>query len=176
MEFIGKAPVLNRDFSTGTYTISFQIKNAAPVLNGYDAIKELEELDIRVVKHRQKRSLDANAYAWVLISKLADALLTSKEEVYEQMLRRYGVLYEDESGYLTVTVRSTVDMDRIKGHWYLLKDNGSYKAYAMIKGSSEYDTQEMSHFIDGIVSEAKELDIETLPPRELEEMKAGWKP
>ena len=40
----------------------------------------------------------------------------------------------------------------------------------MIKGSSEYDTKEMSSFIDGIISEAKGLGIETLPPEELERM------
>jgi hypothetical protein len=46
----------------------------------------------------------------------------------------------------------------------------------MIKGSSEYDTKEMSRFIDGIVAEAKELGIETLPPAELETMMKAWKP
>lgn len=44
----------------------------------------------------------------------------------------------------------------------------------MIKGSSEYDTVEMSHFIDRIVEEAKELGIETATPDELERMKQEW--
>lgn len=84
------------------------------------------------------------------------------------------MLYEDKEGYITVTVKSSVDMGKVEGHWQLIKDNGAFKAYAMIKGSSQYDTKEMSHFIDGIVSEAKELDIETLTPMELEQMKVGW--
>ena len=50
-----------------------------------------------------------------------------------------------------------------------------FKHYKVIRGQSAYDTKEMSTFIDGIVSEAKELDIETLTPDEIERMKAAWK-
>ena len=44
----------------------------------------------------------------------------------------------------------------------------------MFKGSSEYDTREMSIFIDGIVSEAQGLGIDTRTPEELAEMKSLW--
>lgn len=40
--------------------------------------------------HKDKRSLNANAYAWALIGKIADALRTTKEDVYLIMLKRYG--------------------------------------------------------------------------------------
>lgn len=176
MQFTGKVVGISKDYVTGSYTISFQVNEAAAVLHGYDEIKDLERISVAVSRYRKKRSLDANAYAWVLMSKIASVLGTSKEEVYEEMLRRYGVLYEDEEGYITITVKAEVDMSKIEGHWLLIKDNGTFKAYAMIKGSSRYDTKEMSRFIDGIVSEAKEMGIETLTPRELEEMKVRWKP
>lgn len=174
MEFTGKVLGISQDYATGAFTISFSVNESAAVLSGYDAIKDIDILDIKAVKHREKRSLDANAYAWVLMGKIAAALNTSKDEVYEEMLRRYGVLYEDDDGYITITVKNSVDMHKVDGHWQLIKDNGTFKAYAMIKGSSQYDTKEMSSFIDGIVSEAKELGIETLTPHELEQMKAGW--
>lgn len=174
MEFAGKVAGLSHDPATGSLTISFQAEGHNAVLSGFDSIKDEERLAIRAVKYHRKRSLNANAYAWALLSKIADATGSSKDEVYEEMLRRYGVLYEDEGGYVTVTVKSIVDMGRIEGHWLLIKDNGTYSAYAMIKGSSKYDTKEMSHFIDGIVSEAEGLGIETLTPRELEEMKERW--
>jgi hypothetical protein len=45
----------------------------------------------------------------------------------------------------------------------------------MIKGSSEYDTAEMSKFIDELVLEAKNQGIETLPPAELERMTKEWR-
>ena len=41
-------------------------------------------------------------------------------------------------------------------------------------GSSTFDTKEMSVFLDGIVSECKELGIETATPDELERMKQKW--
>ena len=176
MEFTGKVLGINQDYATGTFTISFSVNESAAVIAGYDAIKDIDVLDIKAVKHRKKRSLDANSYAWVLMSKIAahPDVRSSKEEIYEEMLRKYGFFYEDDSGYITVTVRADVDMSKIGGHWQLIKDNGTFKGYAMIKGSSEYDTREMSRFIDGIVSDAKELEIETLTPNELEEMKARW--
>ena len=73
-----------------------------------------------------------------------------------------------------MTVKKSVDMSKISGHWKYIKDNGTFASYLMIKGSSEYDTAEMSHFIDRIVEEAKELGIETATPDELERMKQEW--
>ena len=90
------------------------------------------------------------------------------------MLRRYGHLYEDDGEYITITIKSTVPVEKIDGHWLRIKDNGKYTGYAMIKGSSEYDTAEMSSFIDGIVSECKELGIETMTPDQIEELKQKW--
>lgn len=176
MEITGKVAGIVIDWQTGKYTVSFTCNEPNVIKQHYDSIKDIEVLDIRIKKHTKKRSLDANAYTWVLITKLADKLLTSKEEIYEEMLKRYGVLYEDEDGFITVTVKNTVNMGKVDGHWLKIKDNGQYIGYAMIKGSSEYDTTEMAHFIDGIISECKEQGIETLPPAELEQMLKGWKP
>lgn len=174
MEFTGKVSGMSQDYLTGSLIISFTVNEKASVVSCYETIKDVEKLDIRAVRHREKRSLDANAYAWVLMSKIAAAIGSSKEDVYEEMLLRYGFLYEDEDGYITVTVKDHVDMSKIEGHWQLIRNNGMFKAYAMIKGSSKYDSKEMSRFIDGIVSEAKILGIETLPPAELERMTSAW--
>ena len=55
-------------------------------------------------------------------------------------------------------------------------DGKPFIHYALIKGSHLYDSKEMSLLIDGIVSECKELGIETLTPAELERMKSAWRP
>ena len=93
---------------------------------------------------------------------------------YEEMLQKYGYFYKDDNGYITVTVKAEVDMSKIQGHWKFYSGNGEFSAYLMIKGSSQYDSAEMAKFIDRIVDEAKELEIETLTPDELERMKARW--
>jgi hypothetical protein len=176
MDVTGKVAGIAQDFVTGKFSITFQVNESEILKNCYDQIKDVELLDIKAVKHREKRSLDANAYCWVIMSKIAQIYGTSKEEIYEIMLQRYGVLYESEEdgSPITITVKSSVDMSKISGHWFFLKGNDNFKAYAMIKGSSEYDTKEMSHFIDGVVSEAKEAGIETATPQELHEMKQRW--
>ena len=55
-------------------------------------LKTLKKLSIKVVKYRKKRSLDANAYMWVLLSKIAEVIHSNKDDVYIEMLSRYGVL------------------------------------------------------------------------------------
>lgn len=131
-------------------------------------------MSIEAKKYRAKRSLDANAYAWVLFTKIAEVVRSSKDEIYENMLQKYGHLYKDDDGYVTITVRADVDMSKVQGHWKFYKSNGKFSSYLMIKGSSEYDTAEMAKFIDAVVLEAKELGIETATPDEIERMKTLW--
>ncbi|MCM1191993.1 MAG: hypothetical protein NC123_18255 [Butyrivibrio sp.] len=171
MKFTARIKDIGRTLE-GNFTLTLESRDMIPA--AAMKLSQVDKLDVEIKKHLEKRSLDANAYAWVLMSKIAQVLGSSKEEVYEEMLHRYGILYEDSGGYITVTVKASVDMRKVEGHWQLVRDNGTFKAYAMIKGSSQYDTKEMSRFIDGIVSDAKELDIETLPPDELERMVAAY--
>lgn len=124
-----------------------------------------------VKEHKQKRSLTANAYTWSLIGKIADAMRTTKEETYLTMLKRYGqsemvsvISSIDVSGYFKYY--EPIATTKLQG-----KDFTHYRIY---KGSSEYDSSEMAVLIDGIVSDAKELGIETLPPNEVERLKEMW--
>lgn len=125
-----------------------------------------------VKEHKEKRSLNANAYAWSLITKIADALRTSKEECYLEMLKRYG---QSE----IVSVLSQIDVSGYFKYYEPLAtatlQGKEFTHYKIYKGSSEYDTREMSILIDGIVSEAKELGIETIPPKEIERLKNLWR-
>lgn len=126
-----------------------------------------------IKEHRQKRSLNANSYAWQLMSKIADVLRTSKEDVYLNMLKHYG---QSEM----VSVLSSID---VRGYFKYFEEVATvtlegkqFTHYRVFKGSSEYDTREMSILIDGIVYEAKNLDIETMTPDEIAKMKEMWKP
>lgn len=128
--------------------------------------------DIEIKLHRNKRSLDANSYMWVLVTKIANTLRKSKEEIYLQMLKDYGQAMlvpikagDNPNGYFKYFDYECSRL--ING-----KKADYYKVY---KGSSEYDTYEMSVLIDGVVQEAKGLEIETLPPHELEFLKNEWR-
>lgn len=173
METTGKLVNVTKDLFNGKLNITFEVDTySVDEINVFNQTSDV--LDIVVKKHRQKRSLDANAYCWVLCSKIAEKVHSSKDDVYEEMLQKYGYFYQDEDGFITITVKAEVDMSKIDGHWKFLKSNGKFTSYLMIKGSSEYDTREMARFIDCIVEEAKLLGIETMTPAELERMKAAW--
>lgn len=124
-----------------------------------------------VKPYRQKRSLNANSYAWVLINEMANVLRTSKDEVYQEMLKRYGQSQ-------VISVLSDIDISKFVKYYEPIgtahlqgKDFTHYRCYI---GSSEYDSREMSILIDGIISEAELLGIETLPTTAIERMKALW--
>lgn len=172
MNLTGKLLSVQRDWKSNRINMTFEV-NEQPT-EEINQIASCEKLSIEVKKFRQKRSLDANAYCWVLMTKIAEVVDSSKDEVYEEMLQKYGYVYQDDEGYIAVTVKAEVDMSKIQGHWKFLKTNGVFSSYLMIKGSSEYDSAEMAKFIDRIIEEAKDLGIETLPPEELERMKAEW--
>lgn len=174
MEFTGKLQNVSKDWQSGQFQITFTV-NEPSVIKMVDSIKDLDKLSIKAVKYKKKRSLDANKYAWVLFTKIAEVVQSSKDEIYEEMLQKYGYLYQDDEGYITMTVKADIDIRKIQGHWKYYKSNGKFASYLMIKGSSEYNTAEMAHFIDMVVQEAKELDIETATPDELARMKAAWK-
>ena len=136
-----------------------------------------EKLDVEIKKHREKRSLDANAYYWLLVGKIRKVTGDSNNRIHNMMLDRYGELDRMPDGTLIpFCIRD--DIDHLEFSYphlkptqkTLSKGNKLYRWYYQIKGSSEYNTAEMSHLIDGIVSECKEMDIETLPPEELERM------
>ena len=138
-------------------------------------------LEIIIQPIKKKRSLDANAYYWVLVGEIAKVNRTSTTEIHNIMLGRYGVpitkggkqaltLLPDNIDYLKDEILHLKPTDNTR---YI--NNKLYRWWLIMKGSSEYDTAEMSRLIDGVVSEAKELDIETATPDEIQRMKELWR-
>lgn len=171
MKLTGRIAAVNIDFITGAPQITFAVNEKAELMQGYDALKDIEPLTIEVKPFRKRRSLNANAYAWKLITDIADVLRTAKETVYLQMLKRYGQS-ELISVLSHIPINGFVKYYEEAGESTL---NGKlFKHYRVYKGSSEFDTREMSILIDGIVSEAKELNIPTETPEEIARIKSLW--
>lgn len=135
-------------------------------------------LSVVFKKHRKKRSLDANAYMWVLLQKMADVLSTpgdrvDKWDLYLDQLEHYGVF--------THVVVKPEAVERIKQEWRAVKEFGEISVGNMTGiqlqcyyGSHTYNTKEMARLIDGVITECRQLGIETLPPNEIERMKSQW--
>ena len=136
-----------------------------------DYLLEQEDKTFEVKLYRKKRSNNANGYAWHLLNEMSNVLRASKEDIYVQMLKRYG---QSEM----VSVLSDIDVGGYFKYYEPIANTTlqgkEFTHYRVYKGSSEYDTREMSIFIDGIVSEAKELNIETMPEGEIERLKELW--
>lgn len=132
-------------------------------------------LDIQIRQHRNRRSKDANAYAWTLIGKIAESMRPplDKQEVYRMMLKRYG-----QGGLISVMTDQLPGVTR-ELDYYETAGTGTVngKEFTHLHlwvGSSKYDTREMSMFIDGIISECRELGIDTDTPAEIERFKERW--
>lgn len=156
---------ISKDWQTNKFRLTFELDSFLP--NMADTIRDVC-LRLSVKKWKEKRSLDANAYYWQLNSQMARILHTSPEELHEELLQRYGLLDSDDSGHISITVRARVDMNRIDGHWklYKLSRDGKWKSYLRIRGTSEYDSAEMSYFIERVIEEARELGIDTETPNQ----------
>lgn len=124
-----------------------------------------------IKEHREKRSLNANAYCWTLIGKIADALRISKDVVYLDALRQFGQS-EIVSVLSNINVTGYFKYYEVVGTGHV--EGKEFTHYKVFKGSSEYDSREMSILIDGIVGIASDLEIETLPPAEIERLKSKW--
>lgn len=187
MEFTGRVMGVSTDFLTGKFNLTLEVNEASVIREGYDKIKDLEKLSVKIVKYSKKRSLDANAYYWQLLSKVAEVMKMSKPFAHNYFLRKYGQIeiFDGQAVFVVIPDTEEAEIRVFEEETYHLKptsqvkvgkDGRMYRTYMMLRGSSNYNTKEMSELIDGLVTEAKENGIETLPPDELERMKAMWKP
>lgn len=168
MKAQGKLIDISIDYETRKPKLTFLL---TADINTPEELLNAKLLDIEAKKHRNKRSTNANAYAWKLITEIAEIVGESKDKIYEDMLYEYG----------QVKIYPTLKNETPDGYfkYYRFFQEGYLNGkecdwYKVAKGSSEYDTKEMSIFIDGVVKEAKDLDIETMTPQQIEVLKQEW--
>ena len=166
---------------------------------------EIEDADVADVKNiikyaeggkkvslelkREKRSNDANAYLWVLCTKLAESLSKdgcplTKNDVYRQAVRDYGKYDILSLNKGALDFMKCIWKQNSKGRglgWFLevvgdtpnTDNNVTVFAYY---GTSDYDSKEMSQIIEGLISECKQQvpPIPTRPPEEIEKLVREW--
>lgn len=130
-----------------------------------------------VLKQYRPRSLDANAYFWVLCDQLAEKTHIPKEEIYRSLVREIGGNCE------TVCVQSKA-ADALCRGWahnglgWVTETLPSKLAgctnVVLYYGSSTYDSTQMSRLIDLAVQECRTQGIETKTPEQLALLKEAW--
>lgn len=183
MQCTGRLVEVSKNWENNKFRLTYEVNE--DVTGEVNSIKECEKLNISANKHRERRSLDANGYYWKLLSQIAEILGNSKAYQHNWMLRRYGqlVMFGEQAAYVVLPDTEEAEKQVDESETYHLKptsqvregkDGVMYRTYMMLKGSREYDTKEMSVLIDGTVSCAKELGIQTMTPVEIERMMAAW--
>lgn len=163
---------MNRDGSQNV-TITLEgvdFRNTFDDLNG-------KELDVEIKQHRNRRSREANSYAWVLVNQIAEKLSIDKDDVYKDAIRRIGGVSE------IVCVKDKA-VERLRAGW---EQNGvGWQTETMPSklegctnvilyyGSSTYDSKQMSLLIDHLIREAEVLGIPTITPNEKERLMAQF--
>lgn len=178
MEAKGKMTAAAMNIDTGNTCLTFEFAGLRP--ESFEDIRNTE-LRIKAVKWREKRSLTANAYFHVIVSKIAEAVGISAIMAKNMMIARYGQIYlTDEGMPLSVPVLDSVDYRKVAAiHLQpttktALMNGNLYRWHIVMLGSHLYDSKQMARLIDGTVEDAKELGIDTLPPDELERMLKAW--
>ena len=179
MDYTGKIHGINIDIIDRKPVISVKVNE--DITDGLRKLVECENIDIILKKHRNKRSLDANAYFHVLCGKIAEVLEISKPRCKNILIGRYGQPELLENGAPAV-LKSNIPISFMLEQETLHcmpcgekeENGGELTFYRVYRGSHTYDTQEMSVLIDGTVQEAKDIGVETMPPDEITHMKEVW--
>lgn len=133
--------------------------------------------DYDLVKATKKRSLDANAYCWVLCSMIAQAVGITKEEVYQDAVR--------EGDQYLLCCLSDEDSPSFVRAWEsrglgwrvdTMDNPGTGIKYVLAYyGSSVYDSKAMARLIDLLIQQARSLGLEVMPEEELRSLLEAWK-
>lgn len=124
--------------------------------------------------YKEKRSLNANSYFHVLVGKIAKALNTSEEDIKRTLVIDYGA--QAGSAVLPDDVKpEALDIKYYRYTNGVVSPKGvKCSQYIVYKVTHLLDTAEMARLIDGTVSEAQQLGIETKTPEELDKIKSLW--
>lgn len=145
-------------------------KECMPVIN---ELANVEKLDIKVSKHRKKRSKDANALMWACIGELSSVYGADKWDIYLMMLKRYGK-------FTYICVKPSV-VNAVKLQWRECEEIGKVningtEAVQMLCyfGSSTYDSKEFTTLLNGIIYEMQEAGLQPPTSSEMRRSIEEW--
>lgn len=124
--------------------------------------------DVKISEYSDKRTKTMNSYYWVLVSQLANVLRTSKEELHAELLKRYS-----QRDYISLLANIN-PRDYFPYYEYkntFKHNNNTFKSYLVFKRSSDMNKHEFSILLDGLISECKEVGINTMTPEEIAKLR-----
>lgn len=156
--------------------VTMEFEDRATALDAVDALKGLEKILVKLGKYSKKRSLDANAYCWVLIGEIAKKTNVPKNEVYMEYIRHYGEYEIVRAKEKAVPALRMAWEAKGLGWQTEVFDSVSsgYLNVLLYYGSSCYTTKQMTRFIEQIRQDCISLGIPTKPQEEIESLLKSW--
>lgn len=177
-DLTGKIAGVSVAYATGKLLVTLELNERNGAMEMLNELKGQDKLALKFGKFRNKRSLDANAYAWVLIGKIAEKTNVPKEEVYREAIRGIGGNYD------IVCIKEEA-AESLRNAW--AKNGIGWQSETMLSkldgctnvllyyGSSTYDTEQMSRLIENIIQDCKALGIETKSQAEIDSLVKNWR-
>lgn len=163
MKLTGRVRQTRFDVATRKILVTMEINETKTFQKEADDLINNNVIDIELKKHRNKRSLSANAYAWVLIDKLAEKTGILKEMIYRDIIRNVG------GNTTTVKVASDA-ADKLLTEWTRngigwfgeeVSRRNDFAEITLYYGSSTFDTKQMSRLIELVIQECNQENIST---------------
>lgn len=142
-----------------------------------------KELNVSLSRYTERRSISQNAYYWVLLSKTAAKVGVSTAYMHNDILQRHPrpLIIGGKVAHIPVPDTEEAMQEAMESVTYHIKagsqvmegaDGIMYRTYTLLRGSSDYDTEEMTVLLNDLIEEAKAQGIETATPAELARMRA----
>lgn len=176
-ELTGSVKGVSFSYLSGKPLVTFELNEKQNALDMVDALQN-DRLTLKVAKYRKRRSLDANAYCWTLIGKIAEKTNTPRQDVYRAAIKDVG----SNSDVVCVKSEAAESLCRVwerngigwQTDTFPSKIDGCTNVI-LYYGSSTYDSEQMSRLINNIVQDCNQLGIETKPAEEIESLLKSWK-
>lgn len=152
---------------------------AETAANMVQDLAEGKEHQLTLKRGGRKRSLDANAYFWMLLGALSAKVGIPSKTLYREYIKDVG------DNYAIVPVKAAMVGNfcewwcdghdgRIAEDMGPCRNTEGYNNVRLYIGSSDYDTVQMSRLIDLVVTDCKEFRIDTLTPQERDRLLKEW--
>ena len=154
--------------------ISFKVERGAEVAR----LRSMpdEDLEMTVGKYKAKRSLNANAYMWTLLDKLAAKLHADREELYLRYVKHYGIWCDVTLlANKARTIMTGWERQGLGWKTEVIQANDKTVDVRLYYGTSVYNGEQMRRVIDAVVEDCKDIGIETRTPEEIDGMIRAWK-
>ncbi len=160
-----------------TFKKADSVRIIAELASYIDSLHEDKEYTLTVKEHKEKRSISANNYFWVMCDKLAEKLRMSKTEIYRSYVKEIGG-NNDIVCCINKAVPALCDAWTARGLGWLAETEDSKldgcTNVRLYYGSSTYDREQMSRLIELAKQDCIENDIPTYDQEELDRLCGEW--